>query len=110
MAKSAATRGIQYTRIGMFRSDALYVTPIDLYQTNADSFDNRNNQAVLAPFGAMPVNDRMFYGPYEAVDIWATRRFSFLENYVHTCEKGWAMHSEVRKTQFRSVFWCHSLQ
>lgn len=94
MEKSAAERGVQYTRVGMFRSDALYVTPVDLYQTEIGTYDAINNQAILAPFGAMPVNDRMFYGPFEAVEIWATQRFSFLESYVHTCIQGWAMHSE----------------
>ncbi|CAB9511961.1 expressed unknown protein [Seminavis robusta] len=94
MEEFAAKRGIAYQRVGMFRSDVMYISPIDLYETELQSYDRQNNQAVLAPFGALPVNDRMFYGPYEAVEIWATRRFQFLENYVHTCERGWAMHSE----------------
>lgn len=79
----------------MFRNDAFYVTPMDIYETEFGAYDTKNNQAVLAPFGAMPINDRMFYGPYEGVEIWATRRFDFLESYVHTCEPGWAMHSET---------------
>jgi hypothetical protein len=94
MEHSAAKRGIQYTRVGMFRSDVLYVTPMDIYQTDKDTYDTKNNQALLAPFGAIPVSDRMFYGPYEAVEIWATKRFDFLEHYVNKCEPGWAMHSE----------------
>lgn len=94
MERSAAKHGVQYTRVGMFRSDVLYVTPVDIYETEFGHYDTNNNQAMLAPFGAMPVNDRMFYGPYEGVEIWATKRFSFLESYVDTCEPGWAMHSE----------------
>ena len=94
MEQSAAKRGVVYTRVGMFRSDVLYATPIDIYETEFGVYDTKNNQAMLAPFGAMPINDRMFYGPYEGVEIWATKRFEFLETYVHTCEPGWAMHSE----------------
>ena len=94
MEESAAKRGIQYTRVGMFRSDVFYVTPIDMWETELGSYDTKNNQAMLAPFGAMPINDRMFYGPYEGVEIWATKRFDFLERHVHTCEPGWAMQSE----------------
>jgi len=94
MEISAAKRGVQYTRVGMFRSDVFYVSPIDLYQVEIGKYDTRNNQAIVAPFGAMPVNDRMIYGNYEAVEIWAARRFSLLEKYVHSCERGWAMHSE----------------
>lgn len=78
----------------MFRSDVLYVTPTDIYQTDRESYDRTNSQAMLAPFGAMPVNDRMFYGPHDAVEIWATKRFELLESYVYKCEPGWAMHSE----------------
>jgi len=90
MEASAAKRGVQYTRVGMFRSDVLYLTPIDIYQTERDEYDSQNSQAMLAPFGAMPINDRMIYGPYEAIEIWATKRFDFIEKYVDTCEPGWA--------------------
>ena len=95
MEQSAAKRGVRYTRVGMFRSDVMYVTPSDIYQTDRESYDRTSSKAMLAPFGAMPVNDRMFYGPHDAVEIWATKRFEFLENYVQKEEaRGWAMHSE----------------
>ena len=37
---------------------------------------------------------RLFYGPFEAVRIWATERFSRIEQHVRTYEPGWGMHSE----------------
>ena len=94
MEHSAVERGIQYARVGMFRSDVLYVTPIDIYQTDRQTHVWDNQQAILAPFGQHPVNDRMIYGPAQAVRVWATQRFRLLEDYVHRSEPGWAMHSE----------------
>jgi hypothetical protein len=87
--------GVTYNRVGMFRSDALYMTPIDIALLDRGVADTQNNHAVLAPFSQMPVNDRMIYGPYEAVKIWATKRFELIETRVKLRQDpGYEMHSE----------------
>ena len=77
-----------YSRVGMFRNDVLYVTPIDIYQipsTDMDyrtqakrkknrrakpssllSYDKQNQYAVIPNFANFPVNDRMIYGESNA--------------------------------------------
>lgn len=41
------------------------------------------------------MNDRMMYGPTEAVRIWATQRFERLDYHISTYEfEGYGMHSE----------------
>ena len=44
---------------------------------------------VIVVFAQHPVNDRMIYGPFQGVKIWATKRFSQEKKYV-----GLVMHSE----------------
>jgi hypothetical protein len=89
MEKHASSNGIKYERIAMMRSDVVYLTPIDIFRSapsNSSSenrFDEFNNQSVIPGFARFPVNDRMFYGPYEAAEIWATGRFSRLEDFVY---------------------------
>jgi hypothetical protein len=56
--------------------------------------DVNNEYAVLPAFGRYPVSDRMIYGPYEAVKLWSTQRFSRLENHTAMSPPGWALHSE----------------
>jgi len=71
-----------YSRVAMLRSDILYVTPIDIFQLADGSFDQHNEYAVIPNFGNYPVNDRMIYGPSDAVKIWAAGRFSRLPRHV----------------------------
>lgn len=100
----------------MFRSDVLYVTPIDIallegpgltnnYKNNnknnndstgVESIHDRYNEYVVQPgFAQMPVNDRMIYGPRAPVEIWATRRFDALEERArYQPSPGYVMHSE----------------
>jgi hypothetical protein len=100
---------VTYSRVGMFRADVMYLTPIDIasldsnhqhqnYQgesAEATTTDTQNNHAVLAPFAQMPVNDRMIYGPYEAVKIWATKRFELIDERARLGrDPGFEMHSE----------------
>jgi len=102
---------VEYTRVGMFRSDAMYVTPIDiaLYEgpgmgttanftsgsTTTALTDSQNRYGIQPGFAQMPANDRMFYGPYKAVEIWATRRFEAVEERARLQpEPGYTMHSE----------------
>ena len=99
MERRASSQGIKYERVAMMRSDVVYLTKIDVFSAAPASdapskvrFDSHNNQAVMPGFAEYPVNDRMFYGPYEAVKIWATGRFSRLEDYVYQRRK--PLHSE----------------
>ena len=81
---NAKQHNISYTRVGMLRSDAMYLTPIDIAMMDQSVPDTHNEHAVVANFGALPVNDRMVYGPYEAVKVWATQRFSKIDDWAQT--------------------------
>jgi hypothetical protein len=111
MERHATGHNIQYTRVAMLRSDVMYATPIDIYRLDDDSnnndtgararasvsFDRENRYAVVPSFAKYPVNDRMIYGPYTAVKIWAAERFARLETHVQSILKempGYGMHSE----------------
>lgn len=87
--------GVTYSRVGMFRNDAMYLTPIDIAVSDRGVFDTKNQHFVTAPFARYPINDRMIYGPYEAVKIWATKRFDLIEERVALAkDPGYEMHSE----------------
>ena len=96
MENHAAKLGITYDRVGMFRNDVMYLTPIDIY--NNDNITGINNTHTVVPsFAAYPVNDRMIYGPYDAVEIWSTKRFELIEKRAKLKAPGylgWTMHSE----------------
>jgi hypothetical protein len=95
MEYEARKNGITYARVGMFRSDALYMTAIDIGAIDSTLDDTTNHYFVTAPFARYPVNDRSVYGPYEAVKIWATQRFELLENRAKSqTDPGYTMHSE----------------
>ncbi|KAI2506913.1 hypothetical protein MHU86_7505 [Fragilaria crotonensis] len=89
MKTYSSSRDIKYERVAMMRSDVVYLTPIDVFWSAPSNsslenrFDEFNNQSVIPGFARFPVNDRMFYGPYEAAEIWATGRFSRLEDFVY---------------------------
>lgn len=99
--KLMSSQNRQYDQVGMFRSDVLYVTPIDIYKnpsSNDDVVQETQKPYVVIPnFGNHPVSDRIIYGPYAAVKIWASERFSQLEQHVqwiYDNDPGWGMHSE----------------
>lgn len=71
-----------YSRVAMLRNDVLYVQPIDIYQLPDGSIDFQNECAVIPNFGNFPVNDRMIYGPADAVRIWAAGRFRRIQEHV----------------------------
>jgi hypothetical protein len=73
---------IQYDRVGFFRSDVEYISPIDIF----------NGDAVVPAFGKM-TNDRMFYGLYEHAHVWANIRFPSVECYEPP-EPTHGLHSE----------------
>jgi hypothetical protein len=94
--------GRDYTRVAMLRNDVMFLTPIDIWEvgekelaTNETVIDTFNQFFTLAPFALYPVNDRMVYGPFEAVQIWAKRRFVLIENWARNMsDTGYAMHAE----------------
>jgi len=111
MDYSAKIRGISYSRVGMFRSDCFYVTPIDIASLGkstensigATKYDVHNKYFVTPSFARHPVNDRLVYGPYQAVKIWATKRFDLIEKSAELQNNpGYTMHSE--RFLGRSVF------
>ena len=103
LMERAMRQGIaNYTHIAVLRSDVLFATPFDIYRTSWQTTEEdvtRNGgperYAVTPPFGLMPVNDRLIYGPYAAIKIWATKRFDYIDHHVrHYPEPGYGMHSE----------------
>lgn len=90
-----------YTRVAMLRSDVLFVTPVDIYRNPDGSLDYENRFAVIPNFSNFPVNDRMIYGPADAVRIWAAGRFVHLDRHVQSTV-GDGLHSEkyLSKTIF----------
>lgn len=84
----------RYDRVAMMRLDVMYALPVDIFKLDKQTMDRENKYAVSPGFAKYPVNDRLFYGPYSAVKIWATERFKRVEQHVHTYEPGWGMHSE----------------
>ena len=84
MKEYASSHAIKYKRVAMMRIDAMYITPIDIFGTAPEKYyDGFNNRSVVPGYAAYPVNDRLFYGPYEAAEIWAYGRFSRIDHYVH---------------------------
>jgi hypothetical protein len=70
MVENEKKTGVQYERVGLFRSDVFYVSPIDIGK----------GDAVIPAFGLM-TNDRMFYGKYEHAYVWANIRFPSVDCY-----------------------------
>ncbi len=100
----------QYRRVAAMRNDVIFLTPIDIYNIpvavkNASAAaevrskgDFSNNTAAVIPnFAKWPVNDRLIYGPYSAVKIWASQRFARIEDYSKdpSAIPGMVMHSET---------------
>ncbi|CAJ1970501.1 unnamed protein product [Cylindrotheca closterium] len=97
MESYGQSHSVRYERVAMLRNDVLYVTPIDIYLLDNlnKTIDYDNSHFVMPPFCRYPVNDRMIYGPYGAVRIWATQRFDLIEHRVRQAkDEGYEMHSE----------------
>jgi hypothetical protein len=93
MKEHESFQNMRYKRVAMLRSDVVYLTPIDIFTSAPDGvFDNFNNRSVIPGFARSPVNDRMFYGPYEASKIWATGRFPRFDDYIFKSKR--YLHSE----------------
>ena len=90
MEKHSDKHGFQYDRVACLRTDAFYALPLDIFKVDKDTYDYANRYAVIPGFARYPVNDRMMYGPIEAVRIWATSGSSYCVEWV----SGYGMHSE----------------
>ncbi|KAL7563843.1 hypothetical protein ACA910_019571 [Epithemia clementina (nom. ined.)] len=92
-----------YSRVAIFRIDVFYATPIDIFHFYNHSEEQQvcdvdNNVAVVPAFARYPVNDRMMYGPYEAVQIYASRRFELVDRLIQLgSERG--LHPETFLTE-----------
>jgi hypothetical protein len=88
MEENENNLGVEYERVGLFRSDVKYTTPINIF----------DGDAVIPKFGFI-ASDRMFYGLRENAKIWSKIRFSGV-----TCYKprhaALAMHSEFYMKDF----------
>ena len=80
-------RHAKYARVGLFRLDVVYRTPIDISSLG---------DAVVPNFAHWTgVNDRAFYGSWDNARVWATQRIPTLARYLSTPEgKRAGMHSE----------------
>lgn len=77
---------IEYHQVGLFRLDVLYVHDI--------SISAGEGEAVVPDFlpsGGM--NDRMFFGRRDYAEVWATKRFGLVQNYIDRYEDR-GLHSE----------------
>jgi len=98
--------GVNYTRIAMLRDDVFFVTPLDILLTKNQTVDEHNRVAVVPNFANWPVNDRLIYGPANAVEIWANQRFNLIEDHVKKVQKeGLGIHSEIflQRTIFPAI-------
>ncbi|KAL3941851.1 MAG: hypothetical protein SGARI_000458 [Bacillariaceae sp.] len=75
-------QGKTYDRVAMLRSDVIFLHPIDIFATHNLTRDVNNEFVTIPDWAGWPVNDRMVSGPYNAVKVWATERFSRLTKYV----------------------------
>jgi len=99
MQAHADDHKIAYDRVAMLRSDVMYMTPVDIFEIHSQVKDTENKVAVVPGFGKYPVSDRIIYGPYDAVKVWATQRFARIDRHVRDTafqqhSPGYGMHSE----------------
>ena len=79
MAAAEARGGFRYGRVGMFRSDVLYTTDINIS-------DGGDSAGVVPGFNNQHqwFTDRMIYGPRSIVERWAQGRFPHVARYMRT--------------------------
>ena len=96
MEEYGLLRQVNYTRVAMLRSDVVFLTPFDLWDTGVPlSIDTNNSHVVIPGFARYPVNDRAIYGSAVGVQIWATSRFKGLAQHVEEFRgSGYVMHHE----------------
>lgn len=98
--------GTKYDQVAMIRLDSVYVTPIDIFHYDDERIrgDDWKKTAVIPGFARFPVNDRLVYGPREAVKMWSNR-FDLIDYHIQNARakhKAIGLHSEhfLDKTVF----------
>ena len=74
-----------YDYVAMLRNDVFYMNPIDILDVTPFGpalAELSCNMVIFPGFARFPKSDRMIYGPYRAVEPWATGRFDHLEEAV----------------------------
>jgi hypothetical protein len=97
MEQCAIEQNKVYRRVAMLRSDVIYINPVDIFRINSKAIDIDNEFVTIPDWAGWPINDRMVSGPFDAVKVWATERFSRLDKYVRTnviARAGYGMHPE----------------
>ena len=61
----------RFTRISMMRIYVFFATPVNVWHTKDQERDVNNTVATVPAVGLYPVSDRMIYGPFCAVQVWA---------------------------------------
>ena len=59
-----------YDYVAMLRNDVFYANPVNILEYHGAS----PPRAIIPGFGRYPISDRMIFGPYKAVEAWATNR------------------------------------
>ena len=84
METKEAESGYPYARVGLFRIDVRYRSPIDL----------KDGDAVVPNWGDYGgMNDRLFYGARQHAKVWATGRFGQVDSYLPAHKN--RLHSET---------------
>jgi hypothetical protein len=97
MEQSAIELNKAYSRVTMLRSDVIYLNTVDVFRIHSKATDTDNEYLTIPDWAGWPINDRMVSGPFDAVKVWATERFSRLDRYVRTnvvARAGYGMHPE----------------
>ena len=102
MTNYELSHSMKFDRVGLFRLDVQYQHPISILST-----DNSGELAVVpslmhnTKLWSTQYNDRMFYGVREFAEIWATDRFSSVNEYMT-----WQQQEENQRNE--RVFGLHS--
>lgn len=95
MEEYGRNRRIRYKRVAMLRSDVVFLTPLDIWDTGNGTVDADNSHVVIPSFARYPVNDRAIYGNASGVRTWATQRFDGLVRHVQEYRgSGYVLHHE----------------
>jgi len=90
MAAAEAQDSRRYDRVGLFRSDLLYLDDVNIW-------DGDPSKAVIPPWnmGDSYWNDRMLIASRPVAERWSAWRFPYVERYVATSYgKYWGLHAE----------------
>ena len=88
---TAAGNQHHYEQVGVFRSDVYYTRPINIFDSKAASPSFARNWGY---------NDRLFYGSHENSEIWASKRFDFVNAFEDSYMR---LFNDTRKPRQRNV-------